>query len=202
MLKKAPAVVILAVSVAVAGCTKAGGGLGSRPQGEVSQVPEEDGATDPALRQMGQTVTLKDDEGRPIQVTLTGVAYRDAFAKDKTLPLNGKYVLAFAFTMKSATGGTLGQQTDNHIKWARGPEMAEARNYTDAPWQGCMDAFTPYATVKANEEYKAITDLNVPVKGGKLLIEDDYGNIARWALPEADAGTGTEPATKFTTQNC
>ncbi|MBK3593339.1 hypothetical protein [Streptomyces sp. MBT51] len=201
-MKKALAVVTLAVSLAVAGCTEAGGDLDSRPPQAVSQVPGEAGATDPALRQIGQTVTLKDDEGRPMQVTLTGIAYRDAFAKDKTLPLTGKYALAAAFTMKSATGGTLGEQMDNHIKWARGQEMTEAWDYTDAPWQGCIDAFTPYATVKANDEYKAITDLNVPVKGGKLLIEDDYGNIARWALPEADTGTGTEPATKFTTQNC
>ncbi|MCY0940268.1 MULTISPECIES: hypothetical protein [Streptomyces] len=201
-MKKAPAVVMLAVSVAVAGCAEAGGDLDSRLPGAVSQVPGEGGATDPALRLIGQTVTLKDDEGRPMQVTLTGIAYRDAFAKDKTLPLNGKYALAVAFTMKSVTGGTLGQQRDNHIKWARGPEMTEAWDYTDAPWHGCTDAFTPYATVKANEEYKAIADLNVPVKGGKLLIEDHYGNIARWALPEADTGTGTEPATNFTTQNC
>ncbi|MFE9469321.1 hypothetical protein ACFYNW_38035 [Streptomyces virginiae] len=193
---------LLAVSVAVAGCAEAGGELDSRPPEAVSQVPGEGGATDPALRQIGQTVTLKDDAGRPMQVTLTGIAYRDAFAKDKTLPLNGKYALAVAFTMKSATGGNLGQQTDSHIKWARGPEMTEAGNYTDAPWEGCIDAFTPYATVEADEEYKAITDLNVPVKGGKLLIKDHYGNTARWALPEADTGTGTEPATKFTTQNC
>ncbi|KOU29045.1 hypothetical protein ADK53_33080 [Streptomyces sp. WM6373] len=168
----------------------------------MSQVPGEGGATDPALRQIGQTVTLKDDAGRPMQVTLTGITYRDAFAKDKTLPLNGKYALAVAFTMKSATGGNLGQRRDSHMKWARGPEMTEAGNYTDAPWDGCIDAFTPYATVEADEEYKAITDLNVPVKGGKLLIKDHYGNTARRALPEADTGTGTEPATKFTTQHC
>ncbi|MFE9469352.1 hypothetical protein ACFYNW_38230 [Streptomyces virginiae] len=201
-MKKALVVVMLSVSIAVAGCAEGGGGLDSRPPGTVDQVPGEGGATDPALRQIGQTITLKDDEGRPMQVTLTGIAYRDAFAKDKTLPLNGKYALAVAFTMKSATGGNLGQQRDNHIKWAQGPEMTEALDYTDAPWHGCIDAFTPYATVKANEEYKAIADLNVPVKGGTLLIEDHYGSIARWALPGADAGTGTEPATKFTTQNC
>ncbi|MFE9469387.1 hypothetical protein ACFYNW_38430 [Streptomyces virginiae] len=75
-------------------------------------------------------------------------------------------------------------------------------DYHDAPWEGCIDPFTPYVSVKANEAYKAIADFNVPAKGGTLLIEDHYGSIAVWKLPVADAGTGTEPATKYTTENC
>ncbi|WP_374985881.1 hypothetical protein [Streptomyces fradiae] len=203
-MKKAAAVAMLAATLSITGCSGAGGQepVDSESPWTTGQVPGEQGATDPMLREIGQTITLRDDEGHPMQVMVTGIAYRDAFAKNKTLPLTGKYALAVAFTMKSATGGNLGQQTDNHIKWARGPEMVEAWNYVDAPWQGCIDAFTPYATIKANQAYEAITDLNVPVKGGTLLIEDHYGSIARWKLPEADAGTGTEPATRFATQNC
>ncbi|MFD6080427.1 hypothetical protein ACFWG5_33150 [Streptomyces hydrogenans] len=174
----------------------------SKPSLAAGQLPGEAGAVDPMLREIGQTVTLRGDEGQPMKVTLTGIAYRDAFAKDKTLPLTGKYALAVAFTMMSETGGNLGHQTDNHIKWARGPEMAEAWDYYDAPWQGCIDAFTPYATIEPKQEYKAIVDLNVPATGGILLIEDSYGSMARWRLPEADTGTGTEPATRFTTQDC
>ncbi|MFG2774682.1 hypothetical protein [Streptomyces sp. NPDC048350] len=203
-MKQAARALALAVIVTATGCGGASGQetIDSKSPLAASQVPGEGGATDPMLREIGQTVTLRDDEGRPMKVTVTGIAYRDAFAKDKTLPLTGKYALAVAFTMKSATGGNLGQQRDNHIKWARGPEMVEAWDYYDTPWQGCIDAFTPYATINANQEYKAITSLNVPVKGGALLIEDRYGSIARWRLPEADAGTGTEPATRFTTMNC
>ncbi|MEW5655294.1 hypothetical protein ABGT92_08155 [Streptomyces cinereoruber] len=203
-MKQAVRAVVLATVFTVTGCGGAGGQetVDTKPPLAAGQVPGEAGATDPMLREIGQTVTLRDDEGRPMKVTVTGVAYRDAFAKDKTLPLKGKYALAVAFTMKSATGGNLGQQMDNQIKWARGPEMAEARDYYDAPWQGCIDAFAPYATIEPNQEYKAIVGLNVPVKGGTLLIDDQYGGIARWRLPEMDAGTGTEPATRFTTQSC
>ncbi|MFE6070079.1 hypothetical protein [Streptomyces sp. NPDC056525] len=203
-MKQAAKVMALAAVAAVTGCSGVAGHetVDTKPPLTASQLPGEGGATDPTLREIGQTVTLRDDEGRPLKVTVTGIAYRDAFAKDQTLPLAGQYALAVALTMKSATGGTLDQQMGNHIKWALGPEMAEARDYTDAPWQGCIDAFNPYARVKPNLEHKAITDLNVPVKGGNLLIEDRYGSIARWRLPEADAGTGTEPATKFTTQDC
>ncbi|MFF3863239.1 hypothetical protein [Streptomyces sp. NPDC002209] len=205
-MKKAATAAVLAMTMAVTGCSTAGAegqkSVNSEPPAETGQVPGEAGAVNSTAREIGQTVTLRDDQGRPMQVTLTGIAYRDAFAKDKTLPLTGKYALVVAFTKKSKTGGYLGSQMDNQIKWARGPEMAEAMDYNDAPWEGCIDAFTPYDTVKPDEEYKAIADFNVPAKGGTLLIEDHYGSIAVWKLPTADAGTGTEPATKFTTQNC
>ncbi|MFG2489292.1 hypothetical protein ACGFSI_41980 [Streptomyces virginiae] len=205
-MKKAVTAAVVAMTIAVTGCSTPEGGdqrsvVPERP-GEAGQVPGEAGAVNPMAREIGQTVTLRDDEGRPMQVTLTGIAYRDAFAKDKTLPLTGKYALVVAFTMYSKTGGYLGSQMDNQIKWARGPEMAEARDYNDAPWEGCIDAFTPYDTLKPNEEYKAIADFNVPAKGGTLLIDDHYGSIAVWKLPTADAGAGTEPATKFTSENC
>ncbi|MFE3830653.1 hypothetical protein [Streptomyces sp. NPDC059092] len=137
-----------------------------------------------------------------MQFTLTGIAYRNAFAKDKTLALSGKYALAIAFTMKSKTGGMPGAQTDNGIKWEHGPDTAEGWDCTDAPWWGCIDAHTPYAEIESNREYKAITDMNVPTKGGALINEDAYGGIARWQLPEADSGSGAEPATRFTTANC
>lgn len=104
--------------------------------------------------------------------------------------------------MKSKTGGTLGVATDNHIKWENGPDTAEAWNYVDAPWQGCIDTYTPYATIEPNTGYKAITELNVPTQGGTLIIKGNYRDVGRWQLPATDTGVGTEPATKYATENC
>ncbi|MDA5280037.1 hypothetical protein [Streptomyces sp. Isolate_45] len=197
---------LMVIIFAVSGCGSNGeanrGVDGFKEPWDPGQVPGEAGATDPMLRELGQTVTLRDDGGHPLQVTPTGVAYRDAFAKDKTLPLEGKYALVVAFTMRSETGGRLLGRMDNHLKWSRGPEMVEAWDYEDAPWRGCIDEYTPFVKIKAGEEYKAIVDFNVPAQGGILLIEDKYGSLARWKLPTTDTGTGTEPATKYTTENC
>lgn len=203
-MRKATIAAVFAVILSVAGCADndASGNADAKPAWPQSQAPQGTDDGDPTTRSIGQTVTLDDTEGRPMQVTLTGIAYRDAFAKDETLALTGQYALAIAFTMKSKTGGMLGEQTDNHIKWAHGADTAEGRDYTDAPWQGCIDAYTPYAEIEPNREYKAITDMNVPTKGGTLIIEDAYGGVARWQLPETDAGSGTEPATRYTTENC
>ncbi|WP_327337341.1 hypothetical protein OG384_14620 [Streptomyces sp. NBC_01324] len=203
-MKKATTAAVFVAILSVAGCTDndARGNAGSEPARTESQASQGVDDGDPTTRSIGQTVTLRDTEGHPMQVTLTGIAYRDAFAKDKTLALPGKYALAIAFTMKSKAGGMLGEQTDNGIKWEQGADTAEGWDYTDAPWKGCIDAHTPYAEIEANREYKAITDMNVPTKGGTLIIEDDYGSVARWQLPEADSGSGTEPATRYTTEDC
>ncbi|MFJ2627633.1 hypothetical protein ACIO6T_30600 [Streptomyces sp. NPDC087532] len=203
-MKKATTAAVFAVIFSVAGCTgnDTRGNADSKPVSTQSQAPQGTDDGDPTTRSIGQTVTLSDTDGHPMQVTLTGIAYRDAFTKDKTLALTGKYALAIAFTMKSKTGGMLGEQTDNGIKWAHGADTAEGWDYTDAPWQDCIDAYTPYAEIEPNRVYRAITDMNVPTKGGTLIIEDAYGGVARWQLPEADAGSGTEPATRYTTENC
>ncbi|MFI8169920.1 hypothetical protein ACIGAN_26705 [Streptomyces sp. NPDC085931] len=151
---------------------------------------------------MGDTATLSDTDGEPLQVTLTGVAYRDALAKDKTASVHGKYAVALAFTMKSASGGTLGEQTGNMIKWQGDGAQVEEWDYTNAPWQGCIDDYFIYADLEPGKAYKAITDINPPSKGGTVIITDEWGGVARWNLPEADTGKGTEPATKFTTRDC
>ncbi|ATZ21978.1 hypothetical protein SLAV_39150 [Streptomyces lavendulae subsp. lavendulae] len=138
-----------------------------------------------------------------MRVTLTGVAYRDALAKDKTLPLTGKYALAVALTLESENGGTFkGYGKDNLIKWSYGPEMNKASRYYDAPWDGCIDSYTPWGKVAAGQPYLAISSMNISRRGGNLLMEDSYGSIARWDLPQEDTGTGTEPATKYATTDC
>ncbi|GAA3361870.1 hypothetical protein GCM10017744_050310 [Streptomyces antimycoticus] len=137
-----------------------------------------------------------------MQITLTGVAYRDAFAKDKTVGAQGKYAVALAFTMRSKSGGSLGEQTDNMIKWQGDTAQAEEWDYANAPWQGCIDDYSVFADLDSGKPYKAITDVNAPTKGGTLTIEDQWGGVARWSLPKVDTGTGTEPATKFTTKDC
>ncbi|MEU2114015.1 hypothetical protein [Streptomyces sp. NPDC019507] len=147
-------------------------------------------------------MTLRDDAGKPMQVTLTGVAYRNAFAKDKTLPLTGQWAMAVSFTMKSEAGGRLGALTDNMIKWENAGDTAEAWDYAGAPWQGCIDDYSPFAEIEPDQEHRAITDLNVVSRGGSLIVEDQYGGVARWELPAEDAGTGTEPATRYTTTDC
>ncbi|MET8299247.1 hypothetical protein ABZ729_32785 [Streptomyces sp. NPDC006678] len=167
-----------------------------------SQEPPADDEAGPAVRTIGDTVTLRDDGGKPMQVTLTGVAYRNAFAKDKTLPLTGQYAMAVSFTMKSRAGGRLGGLTDNMIKWENAGDTAEAWDYADAPWQGCIDDYSPFAEIEPGQEHRAITELNVFSRGGFLIVEDQYGGVARWELPAKDAGTGTEPATKYTTTDC
>jgi len=69
--------------------------------------------------------------------------------------------------------------------------------------RGCpIDGYSPFAEIEPNKEYQAITDLNVSSKGGLLIVEDRYGGVGLWELPAKDAGTGTEPATKYTTTDC
>ncbi|MCX5526829.1 hypothetical protein OG342_28880 [Streptomyces bobili] len=116
--------------------------------------------------------------------------------------MQGKYAVALAFTMKSASGGAIGEQTNNMIKWEGDGAQVEEWDYTDAPWQGCIDAYSIYADLEPGKEYKAITDINPPSKGGTLIITDEWGGVARWNLPPVDTGVGTEPATKFTTRDC
>ncbi|WP_413753077.1 hypothetical protein NRF20_20925 [Streptomyces sp. R-74717] len=201
-MKKAATTTALAAIFAAAGCANSAETTDPKPRTSAAELgPGADGR-DSTTRSIGETVTLTDQDGHPMQVTGTGIAYRDAYAKDKTLPLKGKYALAIAFTMKSKTGGMLGSQMDNVIKWEGASATAEGRGHADAPWQGCVDTYTPYGTVEPNQEYKAITDVNVPAKGGTLIFDDAYGGEARWELPTEDTGTGTEPATKFATRAC
>jgi hypothetical protein len=201
-MKKAATMTALAAVFAVAGCANSVETADPKSKASAAELAPGADDKDSTTRSIGETVTLTDQDGHPMQVTVTGIAYRDAYAKDKTLALKGKYALAIAFTMKSKSGGTLGSQMDNVIKWEGASAMAEGRDYADAPWQGCVDAYTPYGTVEPNQEYKAITDINVPAKGGTLIFDDSYGGEARWELPTEDAGTGTQPATKFITQTC
>jgi hypothetical protein len=93
-MKKAPIAALLAALFTLAGCSNGGGGADSAPKAAPGQnvQPTDDG--DPPTRSIGETVTLADDEGNPMQVTPTGIAYRDALAKDKTLAVNGRYALA------------------------------------------------------------------------------------------------------------
>ncbi|MGW0703888.1 hypothetical protein ACWD0A_32205 [Streptomyces sp. NPDC002867] len=203
--KKTTVAVVLAIAVAVSAC----GAEPEQPVGKGAPKPTDTRSVEPpadddgdSARTIGDTVTLRDDTGRPMQVTLTGVAYRDAFAKDKTLSLPGKYALAASFTMTSKTGGRLGDVTGNFIRWEKNGDSAETAGYSDAPWQGCIDGYTPYAETEPNQEYKAITDFNVSSQGGLIIIEDQYGGVALWEIPAKDAGTGTEPATRYTTVDC
>lgn len=201
-MKKSITAAVLATLFAVQGCADNDVNGGSKPPASQNRATQAVGDGDPTTRPIGETVTLTDTAGHPIQVTVTGITYRDAFAKDKTLAVEGKYALAIAFTIQSKSGGRLGEQSDNWIKWAGTSGTAEEWDYTNAPWQGCIDAYTPHAEVEPHQEYKAITDINVPAKGGTLIIEDHYEGVARWELPKTDAGTGTAPATQFTTEDC
>lgn len=192
---------LIAALLAASACSASESNTKQAPHASPSQTALVRGG-DPAGRTVGDTVTLSDTNGKPLQVTLTGVAYRDALAKDKTVSVPGKYAIALAFRMKSTSGGALGQQTDNMIKWQGAGAQAEEWDYTNAPWQGCIDNYFIFADVRPGKPYEAITDINTPSKGGTLVIADEFGGVARWNLPAVDTGTGTEPATRFATKDC
>lgn len=191
---------LIAALLATSACSASGSNTKQAPHAS-SQTALTHGG-DPTGRTVGDTVTLRDTNGKPLQITLTGVAYRDALAKDKTAGVQGKYAVALAFRMKSTSGGALGQQTDNMIKWQGDGAQAEEWDYTNAPWQGCIDNYFIFADVRPGKPYAAITDINTPSKGGTLVITDEFGGVARWNLPTVDTGTGTEPATRFATKDC
>ncbi|MFE5484117.1 hypothetical protein [Streptomyces sp. NPDC056527] len=192
---------LAAVLVGTASCST-NEGPSPLPQGNEGNGNENADDGDPLTRKVGETITISDMDGNPMRVTLTGVAYRNALAKDKSLPLMSYHAMAVALTLTSKTGGRLDGVTYAAIRWEGASGTVEERDYREAPWQNCTKDLSPFVEVEPGQTRKTITALNPLEKGGILIIEDSRGREARWELPDTDTGAGTEPATRYATADC
>ena|SRR5438128_2493917 len=158
----------------------------------------DDGETDALL---GRPVTVHGIDGNPVYITLTGVAYRDGSTKDTDAPAKYAVALAFRLTAKKAAT-SMGAPVDGlSFNWVKGSQQMTGTDAT-TPWEGCTNAYSFNARLAPVQAHQAIVDLNVPVKGGQLVLDTGQGDFVRWNLPAADTGTGYEPATKYATAYC
>lgn len=150
--------------------------------------------------EMGEPVKVYGALGSEIEMTLTGVAYADAHAK--SADTDAPYAVAYAFELRSAATDRLGPTIDGfEYRWAKGPDKFTDFD-TEAPWDGCMNAYASDTDLIPGETFHAIEATNATSKGGTLTFRDPSGTVIRWELPKSDAGTGTEPATKYVTEYC
>jgi hypothetical protein len=162
------------------------------------QQPEDDGVTD---AQLGRAVTVHGTDGNSAYLTLTGVAYRDGSTKDTDAPARWAVALAFRLTAKGHPT-SMGAPIDGlSFNWVKDDQQA---THVDAvtPWEGCTNAYMFNERLVPAQAHQAIVDLNVPAKGGQLVLDTGQGDFIRWNLPTSDEGTGYEPATKYATAYC